>query len=115
MHSHCNSEIAGPHNGLVDQLKKLRQDAGLTQGQLAEKSGLSQSFISRLERGETEITSENLRAIADALGKPVSRLYPPTSAQGRLWAAVEKMPPGTEDRAAELLETLLAAIQKPPR
>jgi transcriptional regulator with XRE-family HTH domain len=47
---------------------RLRGAAGLTQEQLAEKSGLSQQYISDLERGLCNPTIVTLYELATALG-----------------------------------------------
>ena len=50
-------------------IKEARTGAGLTQEQLAKKiSGLSASDISKAERGEKDLTQEQLKAIAKATG-----------------------------------------------
>lgn len=52
---------------LPARLKVLRQGAGLTQGQLAEKSGISQSQISSIENGDYNVRVQTLALLADAL------------------------------------------------
>lgn len=47
---------------------RLRQEAGLTQEQLAERSGLSQQYLSGLERGRRNPTVVTLYELAQALG-----------------------------------------------
>jgi transcriptional regulator with XRE-family HTH domain len=47
---------------------RLRKEAGLTQEQLAERSGLSQQYISGLERGRRNPTVVTLYELAQALG-----------------------------------------------
>jgi transcriptional regulator with XRE-family HTH domain len=47
---------------------RLRKEAGLTQEQLAERSGLSQQYISGLERGRRNPTVVTLYELAGALG-----------------------------------------------
>jgi ribosome-binding protein aMBF1 (putative translation factor) len=49
------------------QLIELREKHGLTQAQLAERCGMDQGDISRIERGSTSPTSRTLQRIADAL------------------------------------------------
>lgn len=49
------------------QLVELREKHGLTQAQLAERSGVDQGDISRIERGATSPTARTLQRIADAL------------------------------------------------
>lgn len=48
---------------------KSRDELGLTQKQLAEKSGLTQANISNIEKGTTRPTIDSLKKIADAMGK----------------------------------------------
>lgn len=60
------------------RIRSLREQAGLTQVQLAKKSGLPQSHISRLENGEHSPSHVTLEKIANALGVPVSELAPPS-------------------------------------
>ena len=49
-------------------LKKVRQDAGLTQTELAQKIGETQTFISKCERGERRIDLVELRTLCQAFG-----------------------------------------------
>jgi DNA-binding XRE family transcriptional regulator len=58
------------------RLKDAREQAGLTQSQLAEKCGLPQSHISRLENGLHSPTSKTLEKISEALGIPASHFDP---------------------------------------
>lgn len=48
-----------------------REQAHLTQGQLAERSGLSRNTIIRIERGTTSPSMKTLGRIARAMGKQV--------------------------------------------
>lgn len=58
-------------------MKTLRKQLGLTQGQLAEAARTNQSDISRIERGETEVTPDDAKRsrIAKALGTTVDDIY----------------------------------------
>lgn len=49
------------------QVVDLRERHGLTQKQLAERCGIDQADISRIERGSTSPTARSLQRIADAL------------------------------------------------
>ena len=53
-----------------------REKAGLTQSQLADRTGITQSYICRLEKGEHRPTNKTLTKIATALEIPVSQLSP---------------------------------------
>ena len=50
-------------------VQRLREQAGLSMGELAEASGIDKASISRIERGEfIKPKEETLTAIAEALG-----------------------------------------------
>lgn len=49
-----------------------REDAGLTQQELARRLGTAQSAISRIEAGKARVTVESLAAVAAALGDSFS-------------------------------------------
>lgn len=62
----CDAFIIGK------QLKEERLKAGLTQEQLADKIGTKKSFISRVERGRTDIQLSTLVKLFRGLGRQVS-------------------------------------------
>ncbi len=51
-------------------LKELRKAAGLTQSELAEKTGLRQATVSALENGRSRAQSGSIHALASALNQP---------------------------------------------
>jgi DNA-binding CsgD family transcriptional regulator len=58
----------------VPQLKLVREDQGLSQRDLAARSGVAQNTISQLERGERQAMPSTVRKLADALGVEPSAL-----------------------------------------
>ena len=59
----------------MEKLKQLRAERGMTQEELAEKSGVSRVTISMLEAGKQRVTkSTTLVSLADALNVSVSDL-----------------------------------------
>ena len=62
----CDAFIIG------EQLKEERLKAGLTQEQLAEKIGTRKSFISRVEKGHSDIQLSTLVKLFRGLGREVS-------------------------------------------
>lgn len=52
----------------LDQLRKAREEKGLTQTEVAAKLGQTQSFVSKVERGERRIDIVELRAFCSAIG-----------------------------------------------
>jgi len=57
-------EIVG-HN-----IRRLRTQAGLSQEELAYRAKLHRTYISSIERGERNVSIENIFAIAEALKVP---------------------------------------------
>ncbi|MBY0460311.1 MAG: helix-turn-helix transcriptional regulator [Gemmataceae bacterium] len=53
---------------LLELLREAREEAGLTQVELAERLGQSQSFVSKAEVGERRLDLIQLRTICLALG-----------------------------------------------
>ena len=51
-----------------DRIRKRRVELGWTQDQLAEKAGISKSFLSDLENGKRSVGADKLLDIARALG-----------------------------------------------
>lgn len=66
-------ELKAQYFIISEMLKDARQEAKLTQEQLAEKVGTKKSYISRLENGKCDIQLSTLyRIFEDGLGKKVS-------------------------------------------
>ena len=55
----------------VKRLKKARLDSGLTQAEVAEKLGSSQSWVSKIELGELRVEAIWLNKLAKLYGKSV--------------------------------------------
>lgn len=61
-------KVMGKHSTLAKRIRELRQSYGWTQQDLSTESGLSRSYISRLEMGDIALPSnERLRSLASAL------------------------------------------------
>lgn len=60
--------------GVGERIKKRRQELEWTQDQLAQKAGISKSFLSDLENGKRSVGAENLLDIARALGVSIDYL-----------------------------------------
>ena len=56
------------------RIRRLREEAGLSQAEMAERAGTTQDRVSRIERGRTEPTLAMLRRLASALGTCVEDL-----------------------------------------
>ncbi|MGR7024876.1 helix-turn-helix domain-containing protein [Geodermatophilus sp. URMC 62] len=71
-----------------ENLRRLRQAAGLSQSTLAEASGLSRRTIINLEAGEANVSLSGLDRLADALGATFVDLVRPPAASSRDIGAV---------------------------
>jgi DNA-binding XRE family transcriptional regulator len=71
--------VFGQVYGIARQVIDLREKHGLTQVALAEKAGLPQAQISRIERGIVSPTSATLGKIAEALGADLRLVERPRS------------------------------------
>jgi transcriptional regulator with XRE-family HTH domain len=60
-----------------ERLRELRGVRRLTLRDVAERAGLSESFLSQVERGRASASIASLRRIADALGIGISDLFQP--------------------------------------
>jgi len=55
-------------------LKRLRVEAGLSQEELAARAGLHRTYVGSVERGERNISIDNIEKLAEALSCQVSSL-----------------------------------------
>lgn len=62
------------YKALLSLLKREREAVGLSQTELAVKLGTTQSFISKIERGERRIDVLELRAFCRALGTTIPKI-----------------------------------------
>ncbi len=58
-----------PEFQLVREMIRARREAGLTQKELAERTGIQQSNISRIENGNGNPSLSTLNKLAQGLGK----------------------------------------------
>jgi transcriptional regulator with XRE-family HTH domain len=63
-------------NQFGQRLRALREREGLTQMALAEVTGLHATYISGIERGKRNVSLVNIHTLSDALGVPVSAMFP---------------------------------------
>lgn len=55
-------------------VRRIRHEVGLSQEELADRAKLHRTYISSIERGERNVSIENIFAIADALNVPPADL-----------------------------------------
>ena len=57
-----------------ERVRTLRARVGFSQEELAERAGLDRSYVGGVERGERNISLENICKLATALNVPASAL-----------------------------------------
>jgi putative transcriptional regulator len=107
-----------PDRGRIGpRLRQLRIDAGLTQAELAERAGVADGTISRLERGRLRDPSAQLVGkLADGLGVGVEQLLRSTAkpakglrgAEARLLAQVRDLDDAAVDDVTKAVKLLVA-------
>lgn len=60
---------------IAESIIKARNEAGLTQAELAARTGLKQPNISRLEKGERNPDLDTLNKVAEALGYSLKEFF----------------------------------------
>jgi len=61
-------------NNFAENLKRIRTEKNITQGELGKKIGVHPNHISRYERGDSSPSAEILKAFADALNISIDEL-----------------------------------------
>lgn len=99
---------------LSTNLKRLRGDKGLTQGQLAEASGVSMPQISKIERGESENPElGTIKKLCIALSTTSDELIfdeserNPNNELKLLFEAASKLPDGKQVTIKEVISALI--------
>jgi transcriptional regulator with XRE-family HTH domain len=64
-------EVASVRRRICAALRDTREAAGLTQSELAQRLGVAQSYVSKVENGDRRIEVAELLLICAALGVPI--------------------------------------------
>ena len=89
----------------------LRNRANISGNQLAAKSGVSQSGINRIERGEQFPTTETLERICKALGITLAEFFADDSEEMppdliRLLQSAKRLTPEQRESITKMIETM---------
>src|SRR5213595_4095506 len=65
-----------------ERLRAIRRSRRCTLRTVSDRSGLSESFLSQVERGQSSASIESLRRVAEALGVSMADLFEPDGVPG---------------------------------
>ena len=84
----------------------LREQCGLTQNGLAEKAGVSQSHLRRVELGQADITVGHLQLLCDAMSISIQDFFKDDSNSDEISVALSKLSPRQKTLLIAFLESL---------
>jgi len=84
----------------------LRERCGLTQNGLAERAGVSQTHLRRVELGQADITVGHLQLLCDAMGISVQEFFAEESNSNEIAVAFSKLSPKQKTLLLTFLESL---------
>ena len=88
------------------RLIKLRQQCGYTQNGLAERAGVSQTHLRRVERGEADITIGHLQLLLDAMNLSLKDFFEETSDTNEIAEAFSHLSPKQKRLLVAFLKSL---------
>ena len=79
------------HPPIGERIRALRQERRWTQRELSELLGISQNYLSELERGQGSFTAEHLLTILQTFNVPIDYFFPDiTESQDQLQSALAR-------------------------
>ena len=84
----------------------LRERCGLTQNGLAERAGVSQTHLRRVELGQADITIGHLQLLCDAMGISLQDFFKIDSEADEMSCAISKLSPKQKTLLLTFLESL---------
>lgn len=91
---------------ISQRLISLRQRCGYTQNGLAERAGVSQSHLRRVELGQADITVGHLELLCDAMNISLKDFFDETVSEDTLSFALSKLSPKQTNLLLAFLESL---------
>ena len=88
------------------RLRSLREQCGYTQNGLAERAGVSQTHLRRVELGQADITVSHLNLLCDAMGISLKEFFEDTLEADEISTAFSKLSPKQKKLLLEFLESL---------
>ena len=79
---------------LGQRIRELRTEQGFSQEGFADKCGVHRTFMGTVERGESNLSFQNIAKVATTLGVPLSKLFADLESNAqRLAARTTPKPP----------------------
>ena len=88
------------------RLISLRERCGLTQNGLAERAGVSQTHLRRVELGQADITVGHLELLCDAMGITLQEFFKDENDKDEVAIAMSKLSPKQKSLLVALIESL---------
>lgn len=88
------------------RLISLRERCGLTQNGLAERAGVSQTHLRRVELGQADITVGHLELLCDAMGITLQEFFKDDNDKDEVALAMSKLSPKQKSLLVALIESL---------
>ena len=88
------------------RLISLRQQCGYTQNGLAERAGVSQSHLRRVELGQADITINHLELLCDAMSISLKEFFDESTSEDEITTAFSKLSPKQKKLLLTFLESL---------
>ena len=88
------------------RLISLRERCGLTQHGLAERAGVSQTHLRRVELGQADITVGHLQLLCDAMGISLKEFFEEEDETDEIAAAFSKLSPKQKTLLLTFIESL---------
>ena len=88
------------------RLMELRSRCGLTQNGLADKAGVSQTHLRRVELGQADITVGHLELLCDAMGITLQEFFNIEAGNDELSIALSKLSPKQRKLLIAFIESL---------
>lgn len=89
-----------------ERIKQLRLIENLSQNALADKAGISQSHLRRVELGQAGISVDHLQLICDALNISICNFFEPMEKTDELSLALSKLSPKQKVRLLDFINSL---------
>ena len=89
-----------------ERIKILREKSGYTQNSLADKAGISQTHLRRVELGQADITVGHLQLVCDALDISVRDFFNVSEEAEELSVAMANLTPKQKRLLIEFLKSI---------